>query len=252
MPKSKIIKTVAGLAASLIMLVPLYGCISPSLPLSATQDSIQNTISVSGTGIIKIAPDQVLADISVVTEKATTQDAVNTNGTISNMVIEEVKKIAAKDMTVETIGYNLVPLYDYTSQADPPKLYAYQVTSTIRVKTTDIAKIGEIIAAATQAGATAISSVGFDLTDTARKKAVSDVLAIATKDAADKAGAIADSMGLKVSGVLYINESSVSVPGPFLSLKEDTVRDAAVVAPTILPTEIEVAANITIVFMFGK
>ena len=206
--KNNIIKMIIVVSAALLLIISLSGCMSGGIPgiiskagSEGVSRVIQNTISVSGTGDIKMVPDQVLADIGIVTEKPTSQDAVNTNSTISNQVIAAIKEINAANMTIQTVGYNLTPLYDYNNLNQPPKLYAYQVSSTIRVKTTDIEKIGEIIAAATQTGATNISSVGFDLTEGARKKAINDALAMATKDAADKADAIAKSMGLKIDRI---------------------------------------------------
>jgi len=253
--KNNIIKTIAIISAALLIFIPLTGCIGSDIPgitQTAKSESMQNTISVSGAGDIKMVPDQVLADIGVVTEKPTTQDAVSTNSTISDQVIAAIQKINAANMTIETVGYNLTPLYDYSNQNQPPKLYAYQVTSTIRVKTTDIEKIGEIIATATQTGATNISSLGFDLTDASRKKAINDALALATKDAADKADAIALSMGLKIDKISYITESGVSLPGPIISMQSEAVRSADVTAPTVLPAEIEVTANISVVFIFSN
>ena len=260
--KNNIIKIIVMMSAVLLILVPLTGCIGGLTPgITPTNESVgvsqvlQNTISVSGTGDIKTIPDQVLADIGVVTEKPTTQDAVNINSTISNQVIAAIQKINAANMTIETVNYNLSPLYDYSNQDNqnkPPKIYAYQVTSTIRVKTTDIEKIGEIIAAATQAGATNISSVGFDLMESTRKKATNDALAMATKDATDKANAIAQSMGLKIDKVSYITESGVSLPGPIIFMQAEAAKSADITPPTVLPTEIEVMANITVVFVFTK
>ena len=256
--KNTIIKVITMISAALFILIPLTGCIGGEIPaITPNTESngaiqvLQNTISVSGAGDIKTIPDQVLADVGVVTEKSTTQDAVNTNSAISNQVIAAIQKINAANMTIQTVGYNLSPLYDYTNQNQPPKLYAYQVTSTIEVKTTDIEKIGEIIAAATQAGATNISSVGFDLTESARQKATSDALAMATKNATDKATVIAQSMGLKIDRISYITESGVSIPGPIFSMAE-AAKAADVTPPPVLPTEIEVMANITAVFIFTK
>jgi uncharacterized protein len=260
MPKGKnnIIRIIVMMLAMLLILIPLAGCVkglTPANESAGINQVLQNTISVSGTGDIKKAPDQVMAEIGIVTEKPTTQDAVNTNSTISNQVIAAIQKINAADMTIETVGYNLTPLYDYSNpdnQNQPPKIYAYQVTSTLSVKTTDIEKIGEIIAIATQTGATNISSVGFDLTESTKKKTINDALAIATKDAADKANAIAQSMGLKIDKISYITENGVSLPGPIISMQAEATKTAGVTPPTVLPAEIEVTANITAVFIFTK
>ena len=256
--KNNIIKIIAMGTVLLLIIISLSGCMRTGIPdfISKVKSeraslSIQDTISVSGAGNIKMVPDQVLADIGIVTEKPTTQDAVSTNSTISNQVIAAIKAVNAANMTIETVGYNLTPLYDYSNADQLPKLYAYQVSSTIRAKTTDIEKIGEIIAAATQAGATNISTVGFDLTDESRKKAVNDALAMATKDAADKANAIAQSMGLKIARISYITESGVSLPGPVISMQAEA-KAADIAPPPVPPTEIEVMANVTVVFIFAK
>jgi uncharacterized protein len=258
--KNYIVKIIILTSAALLILISLPGCMMGSrIPgiFSAnkserTSQIYQNTISVSGAGDIKMVPDQVLADIGIITEKPTTQDAVNANSTISNKVIAAIQKINAANMIIQTVGYNLTPLYDYSNQTQPPKLYAYQVTSTVRVKTTDIEKIGEIIATATTEGATNISSVGFDLTEITRKKAINDALAMAAKDASDKASAIAQSMGLKIDKISYITESGTSLPGPVISMQFDAAKSADITPPPVLPTEIEVMANITAVFIFTK
>ena len=75
---------------------------------------------------------------------------------------------------------------------------------------------------------------------------------MATKDARDKANAIAQSMGLKIDKVSYITESGVSLPGPIISMQAEAAKSADVTPPPILPTEIEVMANIAVVFIFTQ
>jgi uncharacterized protein YggE len=237
--------------------MPLTGCLGNGIPeitltAEAANKGIQNTISVNGSGSVKIVPDQVMVDIGIVTEKSTTQEAVDENSKISDQVISAIEKINAEGLTIETIGFNLNPLYDYSNQNKPPVLYAYQVTSTVEVKTSDLKLIGEIIAKATESGATNISSIGFDLTDNTKKKAINDALTEAAKNASDKAAAIAESMGLKIDKVSYIIESGTNYPGPLLTMLSAAEKNAAVTPPQILPQEIEVTASVTMVFIFTK
>jgi uncharacterized protein len=256
--KKFLIKIIVLLAV-LFILIPLTGCFGDGIPEitltteAANAKGIQNTISVNGSGSVKIVPDQAMVDIGVVTEKPTTQDAVNENNKISDQVISAIKKINAEGLTIETIGFNLNPLYDYSNPKNPPIIYAYQVTSTIEVKTSDLKQIGEIIAKATESGATNISSIGFDLTDSTKKKAKNDALTEAAKDANDKAAAIAGSLGLNIDKVSYIIESGTTYPGPLLTMLSASDKIAAQVTPTqILPQEIEVTASITVVFIFTQ
>ncbi|MBE3086439.1 MAG: SIMPL domain-containing protein, partial [Bacteroidetes bacterium] len=136
----------------------------------------------------------------------------------------------------------------------PPKIYAYQVTSTIEVRTTDLEKMGGIIANAIESGATNISSIGFDLTESLKQKAVNDALTAATNDAGAKAKTIADSMGLTIDRVYAINESGTSFPEPFRAAMKAAPEGMGgdVSAPEILPQEIEISASVGIVYLFTE
>ncbi len=259
--KNKIIRISLFFIVSLISVfaaVALSGCLDGEIaPYSTESESLtgdlQNTISVTGSGTVKVIPDEVFIDISVVTEKSSTKSAVDENSRVSEEIISAIEALNAENLTIETTGFNLNPLYDYSQKNKPPRIYAYQVVSTLKVTTTDLEIIGEIIATATESGANDISSIGFDFTDESKKTAVNDALAEASKDADNKAHAIANSAGLVISRILYISESGTSYPGPLYSIsKLDEGIEAldGITTPTILPQEIEITANINIVYLF--
>ncbi len=240
----------------------LTSCIRPKFPGISTKNTyqaqekiIQNTIAVTGQGKVTTLPDETFINISVIIEKPTTQEAVSTNSQISKQIIEAIQKTNAKDLKIQTIAYELTPLYDYSKENQPPSIYAYQVTSTIEVRTTDLEKISEIIAKATESGAGRISAIGFDLTDQSRKNAKNDALAKATVDAKDKASAIAKSLGLNIDSILYISESETTFPGPLydqVTLEQLKSTQEEVTPPVIMPQEIEVTATISVVYLFKK
>jgi uncharacterized protein YggE len=234
------------------------GCLDTQIPeITLTEETdakvAQNTISVIGTGKIKVLPDEVFINISVSTERPTTQEAVDENSVITNNLISVIEKIDAKNLTIQTISYELSPLYDYTVDDEPPSIYAYRVRTTIEVKTTDIDKIGEIISKATESGATTISSIGFDLSDETKSLTKKEALAKATRDASDKALAIAQSLGLKIERVVYISETEVIFPGPLMAPQGfGDMRAEEVTSPVIMPQEIEVSATLNIVYLFNE
>jgi len=238
--------------------VTLSGCLDGEIaPYSTGEEviaaKIQNTISVTGSGTVKVVPDEVFIDISVITERTTTQGAVDENSQVSGEIISAIENLNIENLTIETTGFNLNPLYDYSQKNKPPRIYAYQVTSTLEVTTTNLEKIGEIIATATESGANGISSIGFDLTDESKKTAITEALAKASEDADNKAHAIANSTGLRISQILYISESETSYPGPLFSTIKTAEEGAdldGVTPPTILPQEIEITASINIVYLF--
>jgi len=255
----KFILPVSILATALLSILIFSGCLASEIPEitfsgNGELKSLQNTISVNGTGTIKLLPDEAFISIAAIAEKPTTQEAVNENSKISQDIIDEVNKINAENLDIQTTAYELTPLYDYSKENTPPKIYAYRAASTIRVKTTDLEKIGEIIAAATEAGASSISSIGFDLTDSTKRTAKNDALSAATTDASDKAIAIANAMGLKIDSVLYVSESGTVFPAPFMAIPEGLgeLKAEAVAAPAIFPQEIEVVATINVVYVFTR
>jgi uncharacterized protein YggE len=259
--KNKIIKISLFFIVSLTLVfaaVTLSGCLDGEIAPYGTGEegltaNMQNTISVTGSGTVKVIPDEGFIDISVITEKTTTQSAVDENSQISEEIISAIENLNAENLTIETVSYNLNPLYDYSQKNKPPRIYAYQVTSTLEVTTTDLEIIGEIIATATESGADGISSLYFDLTDESKKTAINDALAKASGDAANKAQAIANSTGLRIDQILYISESETSYPGPLYSISkmaESGEGVSGVTPPTILSQEIEVTASINIVYLF--
>ena len=258
----KIKNKIPGLALiAILIFLPftMTGCFGTGIPEitmpgETTDQAYKNTISVTGNGTAKVLPDEVVVDVSVVTEKLTTEEAVNENTSIFDKVKRSIEKTNAANLKIETTNFNLSPLYDYSVQNQPPKIYAYQVTSTIEVRTTDLEKMGEIIASAIESGATNISSIGFDLTESLKQKAVNDALTAATNDAGAKAKTIADSMGLTIDRVYAIVESGTSFPEPFRAAMKSAPEGMGgdVSAPEILPQEIEISASVGIVYLFTE
>ncbi len=247
--------------AIFVAALSLTSCLESQTPtialpdnLQSQQQTIQSTISVTGQGKVKTLPDEVFIDISVITERPTTQEAVDLNSQISKDVMDAVNKINAKNLKIQTITYELNPLYDYSKENQPPTIYAYQVINTIEARTTELEKISEIIAKATEKGASRITNIGFDLTEEAKMNAKNEALAQATADANNKALAIAKPLGLTIDKILYINESETSFPGPLFAPtgfgKFETAQDVA--PPVVMPQEIEVTASISVVYLFKK
>ncbi len=253
----KLLLTVSVTALAIIFGLLFTGCLATEFPelTSAAEGSpnvIQNTISVTGEGQVKVLPDEGFVDIAVIVEKPTTQEAVDENSRITQAVIDAVEKIDAENLKLETISYDLSPLYDYSQENQPPKIYAYRATTITKASTTDLTKIGEIIATATGAGASSISSIGFDLSDFAKSDAKNNAIAEATKDAESKAKAIADAMGLRIEKVLFISEGMTSFPGPVYAATAEMKAEDQVMAPTIFPQEIEVNSSISVTYYFEK
>jgi uncharacterized protein YggE len=261
--KNKIIQVFTGFAVAVLMLgisILFSGCLATGFPkITSSADTsessgnaVQNTISVTGEGSIKVLPDEGFIDIAVTVEKLTTQEAVDENSKISLKVTQAIETTNAENLKIQTTSYDLSPMYDYSQENQPPKIYAYRTTTVIEARTTDLKKIGEIIAKSTEAGASSISSIGFDLTKETKSLSKNSALAEATKDAQGKAKAIADSMGLTIDKVLYISEGSTAFQGPIMASAETKMAADQVMAPVIFPQEMEITSTVNVVYYFSK
>ena len=207
-----------------------------------------NLITVVGSGSYKTVPDLVLVNITIVTEKDSSDRAVTQNSETSSGVISSIEQIGAENLLIQTTGYNLRPLYDYRGEDEPPMIYAYRVITVLEVSTTEISKIGDIIAGSIGAGANDISSLRFDLSDSKKREAKLAALREATQDGRDKAYAIAGSLDVQIDEVYNISETETFFPAPVYALEAQAERD--VTPPVISPQEVEVTATIQIAFTF--
>ncbi|MGM0368325.1 MAG: SIMPL domain-containing protein [Actinomycetota bacterium] len=255
--KNKLLKLIAVAVSPFIILL-FTGCLleTSETPVTATSAiQQQNSISVSGTGNVSIAPDEVSVRITILTEKSSSEEAVNQNSNITDEVIDTIKAENLENLKIETTGFNLQPLYDNNDEDKPPEIYAYRATNTIKATTTEIEKIGDIMATAIDSGANDVGSLSFNLSEEAKREAKQNALTEATQDAREKANAIANSLGLEIDKIYNITESGVSYPGPFYVEEAMAAAEApegrGVAPPPVSPGELEISANVEITFTFN-
>jgi len=127
----------------------------------------RNTISVTDTGEIYSQPDLAAIDFSVVTEAETVEEAMSQNAEKMNNVIKFIKGQGIEDKDLKTTYFNISPRYEYRKTEveiypyPPGKrvLAGYEVKQQLQVKIRDLAKIGQIIEGATDAGANQVGDL---------------------------------------------------------------------------------------------
>ncbi len=161
------------------------------------------TVVTYGDATVTANPDQVKVSVGVTTKAATAQDAAGQNATIVTAVIAALQKILGANADIKTIGYSVSPSYTY-----PPGgaavLAGYTASNTLDVTSSDIAGIGKVIDAATNAGANNVQSLRFSVKDETPLKA--QALRQATLNARSKADSIALGVSLRIGNVLSVQE----------------------------------------------
>jgi uncharacterized protein len=126
------------------------------------------------------SPDIATVGVGVQTLAAKATTAMGENSEKMERVIAMLKARGILTKDIQTTGISLSPQYDYQNQKPgvPVAFLGYQVNNTVRVTTTNIAKLGELLDALIVAGGNSIDGPYFSIKDNksqaklARDKAV--------------------------------------------------------------------------------
>jgi uncharacterized protein YggE len=201
------------------------------------------TISVSGEGKTSQAPDIAVLNFGIVTgRQATSKAAIAMVAKNMEAILAAVKAAGVEEKDITTQNFWLSPEYDYNNGSQI--LRGYQANQSLSVKVRDLDKVGDVLTAATNAGANQAGGVSFsiDNPETAKAKARNDAIA----QAKEKAQTIASSLGMKLGKVTSFSEGGGYTPVPMYA--RDMAMGAESKASLELPAgeqEITVSVSLT-------
>lgn len=171
------------------------------------QNDKRGTISATGTASENYPPDTAEIILATETTAMTVSQATQKNNTLSEKVINRVKKIIKPEEgdTIKTSSYSLQPAYEYDQTENKNKFIGYRVTNQISVSTKQIANAGKLIDAATEAGANRVDNISFTIS--AKSDYCKHLLRQATERARSEAEVVAQSLGTKIAGVKEASSS---------------------------------------------
>ncbi len=104
-------------------------------------------LSFSITEEMRSAPDTASIGAGVTTTAPTAVQAMRDNAEAMTRMTAALRRAGIEGRNIQTSGISLSPQYDYTpqQQGEPPRLIGYQVTNQVRVATTDIARLGDLL-----------------------------------------------------------------------------------------------------------
>ncbi|HSM77258.1 MAG TPA: SIMPL domain-containing protein [Bryobacteraceae bacterium] len=198
-------------------------------------------VRASGEATVTVKPDRAEIDIGVVTEARSAQEAAASNARGTAAVLEKIKGLVAAAGSVRTVNYSLSPKYTYPQNA-APVIEGYTATNTVQVTADDLDLVGKLIDASTGAGSNSINGIRFTLKNDQAVRA--EALRQAAQAAKANAEAIAQSLGLQVTGIVSAESEGASGVVP---LRQPMMMMAKAAAPT--PVEagtIEIHASVTV------
>lgn len=234
----------AGVGGYLVALIQ-YG--EPKVyPIIAGGSDLKNqirTIAVSGSGRASARPNQAEISLGAVTEATTATEALAKNAGSMNHVIGALRAMGIPEGNIETTRFSLYPKYSSYGVT----ITGFEATHIIRVTTTNLGGVGQIIDKAIEAGANRVEGVYF--TFTKDKIEELNILARqrAVEDAKVKAETIAKSLGMKIVGVASATEETYYYPYSGVAYAGAPVP--APPTPIIPPTEVEITIVVRVTYI---
>lgn len=223
---------------ALIMLLCLLAALCLAVP--ALGEGVSRTVSVSGSSNISLAADTATLRIGVSTVRDTVAEAQSENNEIMQRVIAAIlgQNVAQED--VVTSDFSVYTERDYSDASAPVR---YHVDNTLYVTVRALDTVGDVIDAATAAGANQM--YGLTFSSSGETAAYEKALRRAYEDAA-KAALLAEAAGQTLGKVVSINASN-SYGGDY-GIANTYAMDARSAKTAIVSGDVTVSASVTVVF----
>jgi uncharacterized protein YggE len=205
-------------------------------------------VTVSGTGEIKVQPDEIMLNLAVETRTKTLEDARKQNDDKAASILAYLKKYGVDSKHVQTAFMNVQP--DYRNEYGTTTPEFYMATKTIAVLVKKVDKFDELLSGIYKAGANRVD--GIELRTSELKKYRDQARKLAVQAAKEKAILLTSELGSKVGRVYNITENSGGAyPVPYRAMankmSESMMADAG--GPTISVGQITVSATVDASFV---
>lgn len=217
---------------SLVVAATLAGVVGPP-DFAGAEAAAPNTVAVTGVGNVKAVPDQAELSFGVESRGETAAAALASNRDAMRKVIAALRDGGARDLQTEYVSV-------WPVSSGGGEITGYSASNSVSAAI-GVERAGELIDAATTAGANDVSGPGLSRSDSDRL--YRQALAAAVADARDRAEALAKAAGRSLGAVETISEGGVE-PAPYPE-RAAAVGDAAT---PIVPGRLETSATVSVTF----
>ena len=206
------------------------------------------SISVTGHGEASGPPDQAEVSAGVQILADTVIEATRENQSVIERIMAALEEQGIPPEKIQTSNYSIWAEQNYQNPGDPRqqnRITGYHVSNVVNVSIDEIEKIGDVLAAVTNAGANTIHGIQFGVKDTAALEQKARAAAMA--DARARAEALARLAGVELGEVMSISTSLSGGPPQPMMARSFEMADTAP-APGISPGQQRLSVQIHATF----
>lgn len=154
--------------------IPLLAVSALAAPAAAAEVQIQAQAPVVELTVgetVKYPPDVAEIGTGVTTRAHSAKEAVRLNAAAMQKVVDRLKALGIADKDIQTSNFGLNAQFDYPNGGGTPVFTGYQASNQVSVKLRHVDKVGDVLDALVDAGATNIFGPNFSLDDDAAAQA---------------------------------------------------------------------------------
>lgn len=239
---------IISIAVLLLFVILVDTKLPTDLAAQTVEENSGGIIRVTGNSIISAAPDVAYITLGIETRDRSAETASAQNSQIMSEIMKNLIEFGLKDNEITTSGYYIYSYQESDRTQEPiDYYYVYNVRNQVNVKVTDLENVGTIIDLAIKAGANQVQGINFDIKN--KEDMQLNALKNATRQAREKADAIAEAAGVTIKNIFSISEQTES----YVPYAEEVMYRAAssILTDTpINPGDVEVKARVVMEFSF--
>ena len=239
----------------ILSLLATTGCMALAAPHAVAEPqalpAVLGGITVSGECLTKVVQDRGRVSLGSTSLAPKPKEASEQANKAHEALKARVKALGLKDFLSETADYSVSQECSYSNSKRICQGYRARITTTF--ETSEIPRLGDIVAVAAEMGSEEVSSLQTFASPELLKRSREACLEAAAKDAAAKAQRLASGAGIKVGRVLAIDESGAAQrPIPLLSRnfapEMAAMSDSSSAGPSIDSRPIDMQVQISVTY----
>ena len=220
-------------------LLAALACFSPLPAWAQGAATPARTITVTGDGEIKAAPDEAELSVGVVTQATTAAAAMAKNRDAMNKVFATFKKLGVAPKDMQTSDFSVSPQY---ASDNNQKITGYQVSNTVHATIEALPQLGPALDALVSSGSNSLGDVAFSIRDP--KPLEAQARAAAMHSAIEKAQTYAKAANLQLGPILSVSEGGE----PLRPIPRMAAMAPAAASTPVATGQQSITANVTVTF----
>ncbi|MBU1930176.1 SIMPL domain-containing protein [Candidatus Micrarchaeota archaeon] len=218
----------------------------PNPTLLPEQDA--RSLTVFGSHTVSFEPTQAELFLSIETIANTAQASQQQNAEQTQAVIAALVDAGIPAENIQTTSFSVHEKNKWNASLGTAVFEGFETIHSLKITVVDIEETGSIIDTAIEAGANRFSHIQFSVNNNQQIGLQNQALQEAGQRAQEKAVVLANSLGLQLDGIQAVQEGNISFSPYRYSLNKSADEMAAVSPTPILPGDVQVSAQVTLVY----